>query len=262
MLFAVCCLPTEAVWDTGDTRSSVMTVGAIIVAAGSSSRMGGGDKLLLEVGGRPVLAHSVAAFDAHPGIDAVVIVASEANIEALRAIATGFARAKVVLGGMRRRDSVLCGLEALEGSKPLPPAPSPSTERVGDIVVVHDGARPLVTRALIDAAIEGARETGAALCAVPVSDTVKRGDASGLVRSTVSRENLWLAQTPQAFRADVLRRAHAAHDIDATDDAALVELIEEPVRLVMGSRENLKVTTPDDLPLIEALMAARGYTGP
>jgi 2-C-methyl-D-erythritol 4-phosphate cytidylyltransferase len=219
-----------------------MTTGAIVLAAGSSTRMGGGDKLQAVVAGRAVLAHSLAPFAAHEGIDSLVVVASEANVDAIEAIAREFSRAQVVLGGARRRDSVLCGLEALADC---------------EIVVVHDGARPLVTRELIDAAIEGARESGAALCAVPVSDTVKRGEASGLVRGTVSREDLWLAQTPQAFRVDVLRRAHAAHDIDATDDAALVELIEEPVRLVTGSRHNIKVTTPEDLVLADALITAR-----
>jgi 2-C-methyl-D-erythritol 4-phosphate cytidylyltransferase len=126
--------------------------------------------------------------------------------------------------------------------------------------VVHDGARPLVTAALIDAAIEGALATGAALCAVPIADTVKRGGGAGLVEATVARDGLWLAQTPQAFRADLLRRAHTATHVDATDDAALVELLSEPVRLVPGSRENIKVTTPEDLALAEALIAARGYT--
>ena len=223
-----------------------MQVGAIVVAAGSSTRMGGGDKLLMTAGGRAVLAHSIAAFEAHADIEAVVVVASEANAEAVRAIAGEFRKARVVLGGPRRRDSVLYGLEALEEC---------------EIVVVHDGARPLVTEELIEAAIEGARETGASLCAVPVSDTVKRSEPNGLVRGTVSREDLWLAQTPQAFRRDVLLRAHKAHDIDATDDAALVELIEEPVRLVMGSRENIKVTTVEDMALVEALLSARpGYT--
>jgi 2-C-methyl-D-erythritol 4-phosphate cytidylyltransferase len=222
-----------------------MSIGGIIVAAGRSARMGGGDKLLLRVGGRALIAHSMAQFDGHARIDRLVVVASEANLDAISAIAEELGKALVVVGGRRRRDSVLCGLEALGGC---------------DIVVVHDGARPLVTRELIDAAIDGAIEVGAALCAVPVSDTVKRGDVSGLVRSTVARDDLWLAQTPQAFRADVLRRAHAAHDIDATDDAALVELIEEPVRLVTGSRENIKVTTPEDVALVEALLAARGYT--
>jgi len=146
-----------------------------------------------------------------------------------------------VRGGERRRDSVRAGLDALADC---------------DYVVVHDGARPLVTKALIDAALAGARETGAALCAVPVSDTVKRTDDAGLVRSTVSRAGLWLAQTPQAFRTELLLRAHEATEIDATDDAALVELLGEPVRVVMGSPRNLKVTTPADLRLAEALLAA------
>jgi 2-C-methyl-D-erythritol 4-phosphate cytidylyltransferase len=219
-----------------------MTIGGIIVAAGSSTRMGGSDKLLLQVGDRPLIAYSLACFDAHPRIDTVAVVASEANAEALRAIAGAFPKSQVVLGGKRRRDSVMCGLEALDAC---------------NIVVVHDGARPLVTADLIDAAIDGALEVGAALCAVPVSDTVKRGDVAGIVRGTVSREDLWLAQTPQAFRLDLLRRAHAAHDIDATDDAALVELIDAPVRLVLGSRQNVKVTTPEDLALVEALLASK-----
>jgi len=222
-----------------------MTVGAVIVAAGSSTRMGGADKLLANAGGRPVIAHAIAPFAAHEGIDALAVVASEANIDAIRAVAGEFPATKVVAGGRRRRDSVLNGLEALGDC---------------DIVVVHDGARPLVTRELIDAALDGAVEAGAALCAVPVTDTVKRSGVSGLVQGTLSREGLWLAQTPQAFRVDVLRRAHAANDIDATDDAALVELNEEPVKLVAGSRENIKITTPEDLRLVEALLAARGYT--
>jgi 2-C-methyl-D-erythritol 4-phosphate cytidylyltransferase len=150
----------------------------------------------------------------------------------------------VVLGGMRRRDSVLAGLEVLH-------------VQGCEYVVVHDGARPLVTPALIDAAIEGARETGAALCAVPVSDTLKRVEDNGLVRGTVSREGLWLAQTPQAFELELLLRAHATTDIDATDDAALVELMGAPVRVVPGSAANIKVTLPADLSLAEALLAAR-----
>ena len=222
-----------------------MTTGAIIVAAGGSSRMGGVDKLLVPLAGRPVIAHAVSAFATHARIDSVVVVASEANVETVRAIAGDFEAVIIVPGGRRRRDSVWRGLEALPGS---------------EVVVVHDGARPLVTAELIDAAIDGALEAGAALCAVPVSDTVKRADAMRLVLGTVTRDGLWLAQTPQAFRAEVLRRAHAASDIDATDDAALVELLGEPVRLVLGSRENVKLTMPEDFALVEALLAARGYT--
>jgi 2-C-methyl-D-erythritol 4-phosphate cytidylyltransferase len=222
-----------------------MKAGGIIVAAGSSTRMGGLDKLLQTAAGRPVVAHSIARFAAHPRIDRLVVVASEANIEAVRVLAGEFPGTKVVLGGPRRRDSVLRGLEALGEC---------------DFVVVHDGARPMVTAELIDAAIGGAMEAGAALCAIPVSDTVKRGDPEGTVLETLAREGLWLAQTPQAFRAELLRRAHAATDVDVTDDATLIEMLGAPVKLVAGSRENVKITTPDDLRLVEALLAARGYT--
>lgn len=220
-----------------------MTTGAIIVAAGSSQRMGGIDKLLAPLRGRPVIAHSIAVFGSHPRIEALAVVVSPGNQTAIRAIVAELAPdARVVLGGARRRDSVANGLDALAHC---------------EYVLVHDGARPLVTADMIDAALDGAIQSGASLCAVPVSDTVKRAADDGLVASTVNRDRLWLAQTPQAFRTDVLRRAHAAHDIDATDDAALVELIEEPVRLVMGSSENLKITTPADLALAEAILASR-----
>jgi 2-C-methyl-D-erythritol 4-phosphate cytidylyltransferase len=220
--------------------------GAIIVAAGSSTRMGGVDKLLALLGDRPVVAHSIAAFASHSAIDGLVVVASATNQQAITAIVAELApRALVVLGGARRRDSVRAGLEVLPACQ---------------YVVVHDGARPLVTHAMIDAALEGAREAGAALCAVPVTDTVKRAEPSGRVSSTVTREGLWLAQTPQAFRTDLLRRAHREVDLDVTDDAALIELLGEPVKLVMGSRLNLKITLQSDLPLAEALMNLQDAT--
>ncbi len=219
-----------------------MSVGAIIVAAGRSERMGGIDKLLQPLGGRPVLAHSLAVFSAHPEIDAIVVVTADANRDAVQALVDAYAReARVVLGGARRRDSVHAGIGAL----PL------HCERV----LVHDGARPLVTAALIDAAIAGTQDCGAAVCAVPVNDTVKRSDESNMVRSTVSRQNLWLVQTPQAFHVDLLREAHLFSDIEATDDAALVELMDAPVRLVLGSPRNIKITTPEDLRLAEALLS-------
>ena len=219
-----------------------MRTGAIIVAAGSSQRMGGVDKLLLSLAGRPVLAHSLSTFVVHPRIDAVVVVASEGNEASVRVLVEQYApAASVVLGGPRRRDSVLNGFEAL---------------RDCDYVLVHDGARPLLTSSLIDAALDGAIESGASLCAVPVSDTVKRADEAGFVRGTVSRRDLWLAQTPQAFRRETLRRAHASTDIDVTDDCALVELLGEPVRIVMGSQRNLKITTAADLALAEAVLAS------
>lgn len=219
-----------------------MSAGAIVLAAGRSERMGGVDKMLAPLGGRPLIAWAVEALVTHPQVGALVVVVSAANEAAIRALVAQLApRAAVVRGGERRRDSVRAGLEAL-----------PAYE----YVIVHDGARPLLTRDLVEAALAGARQAGAALCAVPVTDTVKRADDSGLVRGTVARQGLWLAQTPQAFRRDLLLRAHAATDVDATDDAALVEHLGEPVRIVMGSARNIKVTTPQDLRLAEALLAA------
>ena len=215
-------------------------VGAIIVAAGRSERMGGGDKVLAAIAGRPLIAHTIAAIAA--AVDELVLVAADRNRTALEAIAATIApSARVVGGGARRRDSVAAGLAAL-----------PACE----YVIVHDGARPLVTAALVEAALVAARAFGAATCAVPVGDTVKRGDAEGFVRGTVSREGLWLVQTPQAFRRDLLVRAHAAVEGDTTDDAVLVEQLEAPVRLVPGSARNLKITTQADLALAEALLAS------
>jgi 2-C-methyl-D-erythritol 4-phosphate cytidylyltransferase len=223
--------------------SATPRTGAVIVAAGSSTRMGGADKLLLPLGGRPLLAHAVSVFAAHPRIERLVVVASPANREQtaglLRQLAPG---ALLTAGGARRRDSVRAGLDLLADCA---------------YVVVHDGARPLVTSELIDAVLDGARAAGAAVCALPVTDTVKRGDQQGKVRETVPRHGLWLAQTPQAFRRELLLRGHEASDLDASDDALLIELLGERVVLVPGSRENIKVTEPPDLLLAEAILQAR-----
>jgi 2-C-methyl-D-erythritol 4-phosphate cytidylyltransferase len=217
--------------------------GAVIVAAGSSRRMGGVDKLLAPLAGRTVLEHSIAAFTAHPAIGSLVIVTSEANQAAIEELVEDVAPdARVVLGGLRRRDSVRAGLGVL-----------PRCE----YVVVHDGARPLVTAAMIDGALAGAREKDAAICAVAVSDTVKQVDNYGFSRRTMDRDGLMLAQTPQAFRLELLMRAHAAYADDVTDDAMLIELMGLPVRIVAGSPRNLKVTTPDDVVLAEALLSQK-----
>jgi 2-C-methyl-D-erythritol 4-phosphate cytidylyltransferase len=215
--------------------------GAVIVAAGSSRRMGGFDKLLAPLAGRTVLEHSIAAFVEHPSVGQIVVVASETNQAAIEALVEDVApEARVVLGGARRRDSVRAGLGALTRC---------------EFVLVHDGARPLVTAAMIDAALAGAREKDAAICAIQVSDTVKQVDNYGFSRRTMERDGLMLAQTPQAFRLELLLRAHAAYADDVTDDAMLIELMGLPVRIVAGSPRNLKVTTPDDLVLAEALLS-------
>lgn len=219
-----------------------VNVGAVIVAAGRGSRMAGVDKLLAPLAGRPLLAHTLAAFQSCPSVERVALVMARGRLEEGRDLvrAHGFDKvAAVCEGGERRQDSVRAGLEALGPC---------------GWVVVHDGARPLVTPRLIEDGLAAAHETGAALCAVPLSDTLKQVTASGEVERTVEREGLWLAQTPQVFRCDLLLDAHRRAKGEATDDAALVEAMGGRVRVYMGSPRNIKVTTPEDLALAEALL--------
>jgi len=221
----------------------VASLGAILLAAGSSSRMAGGDKLFLPLGGRPLLSHSLATFQASPLVGAIILVMSSENLERGQALASegGFDKvAAVCLGGARRQDSVRAGLAALPAC---------------DWVAVHDGARPLVTAGLIDAGLAAAQGTGAAVPAVRLSDTVKEAGADGIVRRTLDREQLWAVQTPQFFRRDLLEEAHRKVQADVTDDAAMLEALGHEVAVFPGSPLNLKITTADDLSLAEALLA-------
>jgi len=218
--------------------------GAIIVAAGSGTRMAGADKLFTEVAGQPLLAHAIAPFQECASIERIVLVMASLNLKRGRDLVEryGFTKATaLVKGGERRQDSVRLGLEALGGC---------------DYVAVHDGARPLVTPELIARGLEAARETGAAAPALPIADTVKEAGPNGIVLRTLDRSRLWAVQTPQVFRYELLLRAHREITADVTDDAAMVEALGEPVRLFEGSRANIKVTTVEDLTLIEALTAA------
>jgi len=216
------------------------------VAAGSGRRFGEGDKLFAPLAGRPLIAHSLMAFEVCRLIDRVVLVLTEENLErACRLVdAAGFDKVAVICpGGPRRQDSVRLGLEALGECR---------------WVVVHDGARPLVTAALIEAGLAAAAETGAAIAAVPLADTLKEAADDGLVRRTLDRRNLWAAQTPQVFDYELLREAHRQADGEVTDDAALVEALGRRVKVFPGSARNLKVTTPADLALAQALLAEVG----
>jgi 2-C-methyl-D-erythritol 4-phosphate cytidylyltransferase len=219
------------------------SVGAIIAAAGRSERMGGGDKLFALVGGEPLLAHTLSAFQVCRGVGRVVLVLSPENMERGRELVAeaGFNKvAAVRQGGERRQDSVRNGLEALASCQ---------------WVVVHDGARPLVTAELIERGLEAAKETGAAIAALPIGDTVKEVEPLGVIRRTLSRGQLWAAQTPQVFRYDILREAHQRAQGEATDDAALVEKLGYQVKVFEGSPRNIKVTTATDLAVVEALLA-------
>ena len=222
------------------------SVGAIIAAAGVGRRFGEGDKLFAPLAGRPLILHTLMAFEVCRAVDTVVLVLAEENLERGRGLvaSAGFDKvAAICPGGSRRQDSVRMGLEALGQCR---------------WVVVHDGARPLVAAALIEAGLAAAAETGAATAAVPLADTLKEAGEDGLVRRTLDRRNLWAAQTPQVFEYELLREAHRLAKDDATDDAALVEALGRQVKVFPGSPRNLKVTTAADLALAQALVAEGG----
>ena len=221
-------------------------VAAIIVAAGDSQRMNGVDKMFAPLGGRPVLARVLDTFQSCKKINHIIVVMHSKNIEQCRrlvAAETSWEKVKdICLGGKRRQDSVAEGLKRL---------------KEGEWVVIHDGARPLVTVDIIERGLEAAKETGAAVAAVPVLDTIKLVKDDEIVRQTLPRQNLRAVQTPQVFRYDVIKNTYKYTTGDVTDDAALVEKAGYKVKLYMGSYDNIKITAPDDLAVAEALLKAR-----
>lgn len=220
---------------------------AVIVAAGKGTRMGPGvDKLFLEVAGRPVVAHTWQRFNDATCIDEIILVVRAGMQSAFAELAQQFQLTKphrFVVGGTERQDSVWNGLEAL----------SPSVR----IVAIQDGARPCTSDELITATIKAAQETGAAVAAQPVTDTIKETADGKTIARNVDRSRLWAVQTPQTFRVDVIRRALTevrARQLQVTDDTTACELIGQPVRLVTSATPNPKVTTPADLPYLEVLL--------
>lgn len=221
---------------------------AIVVAAGASRRMGGIDKVLVPVAGRPLLAWTLDALAAAPGVHRIVVATSAERVREVAAAPwLPESVVAVVAGGVRRQESVAAAFAALDGSD----------DRV---VLVHDGARPLVPAELVAAVIAAAARHGAAIPVVPVAETVKRVDRDGeTVVETVDRHDLVTAQTPQAARAGLLREAWAANPADGpvtfTDEAALLEAARIPVHAIPGDPMNLKVTVPYDLDRAAALLA-------
>ncbi len=217
-----------------------MSISAIIVAAGSSRRMGF-DKLAADLAGRPVLSRSINAFEHCPDVNEVVVVTS-AVVEGV------FTKLKgTVKGGAERHLSVWNGIQAIaEDAK---------------FIAVHDGARPLVSPRSISRCFEEAERTGAATLAHPVSDTLKRSDPDGHhVVESVSRDQLWAMETPQIFRADLLREAYEkilADDELVTDEVSAVQALGVEVALVNNPEPNLKITFPSDIALAAAVMESR-----
>ena len=225
-------------------------VSAIIVAAGQGTRMGvpqgGMDKLWLEVAGHPVVAHTWKQFNDAPCVAEIILVVRDGMQPHFTELAAQFKFQKpfrLVIGGAERQDSVWNGLEAV----------SAKTE----IVAIQDAARPCTTAQLIADTIQAARETGAAVAAPPVTDTIKETVVGKTISRPVDRAKLWSVQTPQTFRGAVIRNAIAtarAKNLILTDDTAACELIGQPVRLVKCATPNPKVTVPADLPFVESLL--------
>ncbi len=229
-------------WTTRLQGSSVR-VTAIIAAGGRGARLGADrPKQLLEIGGVPILRRSVEAFLRHPGIaDVVVALPRDILVSPPDYLRSSEKSVTLVEGGARRQDSVAIAFARVPASTA--------------IVLVHDAARPFVDAALITRTIDAAAAHGAALAALPVADTVKRAASDGRVHETVPREGLFLAQTPQGFRVDVLRAA-LADTRDATDEAALVERAGFAVHVVTGDPQNVKITTGGDIALAEQFVRA------
>lgn len=226
-----------------------MKVYVIVLGGGNGTRMSAEqNKVLLPLRGVPAIVRAIAPFT---GLcEGVVVVARAEERALMQTIVNRFGLGRAVIavveGGEDRQASVRCGLDALPAD--------------AEAVLIHDGARALVTEAVIRRSLDGLRIHGSGVAAVPVTDTVKRASQEGRVLETLERNQLYAVQTPQGFRVADIRHAHMAAEAGgyrATDDAALLEAVDLPVHLTEGSRENIKLTTPFDLRLAEAILAAR-----
>ena len=197
---------------------------------------------------QPLLSYSLAQLETFQPVTRVAVVLDEDSVEQGEELVRRRECRKVVKvcpGGARRQDSVRLGLEALGPC---------------DLVVVHDGARPCLDHCMLSRGLEAAREWGAAVAGVPVKDTIKVASPQGLVLDTPARDTLWAAQTPQVFRYSLIWEAHQRCRQEFTDDASMLESLGHPVKMFLGSYRNLKVTTPEDLAVAEAFLAARRGT--
>ena len=211
-------------------------LGVVIVAAGTSQRMVGINKLFAPLGGKPVIAWSVDTCQRYGLIQQIVLVLSDDDLARGQELKKERGWSKVALcpGGKQRQDSVKQGLKQI---------------RDCDLIMIHDGARPFLTTDLIENGLKLVVETGAAVAAVPVKDTIKLTDSEKLIKETLKRDRLWAAQTPQIFSFDLITRAYENLATEITDDATAVERMGHKVQIYMGDYKNIKVTTGEDLAL-------------
>ncbi len=236
--------------ETGNSGTDAGRTVAIVVAGGVGRRMGSPTpKQFLPLAGQPVLWHSLRVFDEHPAVDALAVALDEAHHETLRTEAPWTSLTKpltLAAAGAERADSVRSALASVRGA--------------AEVVLIHDAARPLVTARMIDETLAHARQGRGAIVARPASDTVKRVDEEQQIAETVDRAALWLAETPQTFPFDLLWRAlEGARErgLAVTDDAQAVEAMGERVVVCPAATPNPKITRPEDLALVEALLASR-----
>ena len=219
-------------------------LGVVIVAAGTSQRMVGINKLFAPLSGRPLVAWSVDTCQERSLIQQIVLVLNDKDLargQKLK-LKRGWSKVTLCPGGARRQDSVKQGLRQIKDC---------------DWVMIHDGARPFLTVTLIEDGLKMADEFGAAVAAVPVKDTIKVADSKKWIKRTLQRNRLWAVQTPQIFKFDMITKAYENLAVEVTDDATAVERLRYAIKLYMGDYRNIKVTTPEDLAL--ARIIARGW---
>lgn len=222
-----------------------MDYSVVIPAAGQGKRMNAGrNKIFIELDSAPVIVHTLRVFDRDPWCKEIILAANESEQPQFTELLRKHAIEKRVAfaeGGTERQNSVFSGLKQVNGA---------------NIVLIHDGARPFITQSVIHKLVEEADKMGAAIVAVPVKDTVKKVK-NGNVFETVERSELWAVQTPQAFSVELIMKAHEQAEEDGftgTDDASLVERLNQPVAVIEGDYQNIKLTTPEDLIFAEAIL--------
>lgn len=225
-------------------------VTAILLAGGSGTRFGAaGNKVYVEIGGKPILRYSLEVLAGHPAVDECIFVVKEGEQELAEELVrsmredaanTKFAPIRYAVGGSSRQESVYHGLK----------------EATGEIVLIHDGARPVIRPAYVERCIAAMEEVPGATVGVKSKDTIKLIDENGIVQTTTVRANTWIVQTPQCFRREVLMEAHErfADAPGITDDCSILELAGEAVKMIPGDYTNIKVTTPEDRELAEAFL--------
>jgi 2-C-methyl-D-erythritol 4-phosphate cytidylyltransferase len=226
-----------------------MKVTAVIAAAGSGKRINT-KKQFLEINGTPLLAITASVFDDCQSIDEIIVVVPKEDLTLASDILKNIKKLKMIVpGGESRQDSVFNGIRAV------------TAESEDDLIVVHDAARPMVTKEIISRAIMEAKVSGAAVVGVPSKDTLKTVSKENVIEETLDRNTIWMIQTPQAFKAKIIKEAYErAQKVNykATDDSKLVERLSISVKMVMGSYDNIKITTKEDIAIAEAILSGRG----